>query len=102
MNTKHMLNRFIPFALFIILSACNNDGGTKPESTSVPAVSDSTPIESASATLNKRVALIDPVCKMELEAGSKDTVNYNSQLYTFCSEHCKNEFIKNPAEFVKK
>lgn len=44
----------------------------------------------------------DPVCGMEIDP-AKSNVNstYKGKTYRFCSSHCKADFDKNPAQYVK-
>lgn len=45
----------------------------------------------------------DPVCGMDLKAGSiADTAIYNGKLYGFCSEECKSEFKADPQKYLAK
>lgn len=49
---------------------------------------------------------IDPVCEMDItslvaENALADTASYKGKLYGFCGSGCKDEFVKNPAEFIK-
>lgn len=41
----------------------------------------------------------DPVCGMR--ATDQIMAEYNGQNYYFCSDHCKEQFIASPEEFVK-
>ena len=43
----------------------------------------------------------DPNCGMPVTAGIEDTVHYNGKVYGFCSDECKQAFLKNPAELAK-
>ncbi|PZU86373.1 MAG: ATPase P [Chryseobacterium sp.] len=43
----------------------------------------------------------DPICHMKTTDFLKDTVIYKNKTYGFCSDHCKTEFKKNPAKYVK-
>jgi YHS domain-containing protein len=43
----------------------------------------------------------DPNCGMPVTAGIEDTVHYNGKVYGFCSDECKQAFMKNPAELAK-
>lgn len=43
----------------------------------------------------------DPVCGMPAFKYMEDTALYNNKIYAFCSKDCKDEFVKNPAEYVK-
>ena len=45
--------------------------------------------------------LKDPSCGMPLTAGIDDTLNYNGKVYGFCSDECRDEFKKNPAQLAK-
>ncbi len=54
------------------------------------------PIDSA-----KKV-IIDPVCKMKIKANTSKTTVYNKITYNFCSESCKQKFLAEPANYVKK
>lgn len=45
----------------------------------------------------------DPVCKMLIEKSeAKAEVTYNGEKYYFCSEECKEEFLKNPEKYLSK
>ncbi len=44
----------------------------------------------------------DPICHMKTAEFLKDTAVYENKIYGFCSDHCKSEFKKNPAKYVKK
>lgn len=43
----------------------------------------------------------DPVCGMPAFRYMEDTAVYNNKIYAFCSKDCKDEFVKNPTEYVK-
>ena len=43
----------------------------------------------------------DPNCGMPVTAGIEDTVHYNGKVYGFCSEECKDAFLKNPVALAK-
>ena len=44
----------------------------------------------------------DPVCGMPLSHGAKDTTLYKEKIIGFCSKECKEEFLKNPKQYVLK
>lgn len=45
--------------------------------------------------------LIDPVCKMQVTSDpSAPHANFNGKTYFFCSEHCKEQFLKSPANYT--
>jgi YHS domain-containing protein len=43
----------------------------------------------------------DPGCGMPVTAGIKDTVHYNGKVYGFCSDECRDAFLKDPAVMAK-
>ncbi|MFM8833401.1 MAG: DJ-1/PfpI family protein [Cytophagales bacterium] len=45
---------------------------------------------------------IDPVCHMSVAAGHADTVRYKNDVYGFCSQMCKESFVKDPERFLSK
>ena len=47
----------------------------------------------------KDEAVKDPVCGMEA-SGDLFQANHQSKSYYFCSEHCKEQFIANPGEYI--
>ena len=47
----------------------------------------------------KKESHIDPVCGMEA-SGDLFQANHQSKSYYFCSEHCKEQFIANPGEYI--
>ena len=42
--------------------------------------------------------LKDPVCGMM--AADKITLEYQGQTYAFCSDHCRQQFQKNPESYI--
>lgn len=46
----------------------------------------------------------DLVCKMKINTKSTTTLNYLHEKvnYSFCSEACKKNFIKQPSKYIKK
>lgn len=44
----------------------------------------------------------DPVCKMKIKPTSAKTIVYSKLTYHFCSESCKQKFVAEPAEYIKK
>ncbi len=45
----------------------------------------------------------DPVCGMEIKDTAKaETVEYKDKKYYLCSTMCKNKFLENPENYVKK
>lgn len=82
----------------LLFTACgsqqNNPSETKISDTSINKVMDSisTKTYAASEVNNKK----DPTCGMPVTAGISDTAHYEKYTIGFCSNECKNEFLKNP------
>lgn len=94
--SKFSFFSFLPAFLFLF-SACNQ----QPKSTNPPAVMQ----QHDSAEKKYTVAMVDnkkdPNCGMPVSAGIEDTVHYDGKVYGFCSDECKQAFLKNPAELSK-
>ncbi|HCL84142.1 MAG TPA: hypothetical protein DIC22_09215 [Chitinophagaceae bacterium] len=43
----------------------------------------------------------DPSCGMPVTAGIMDTVHYKGKVYGFCSDECKQLFLKDPGTLAK-
>jgi len=50
----------------------------------------------------KETKLEDPVCHMKVKKGGKITAKHKVVEYSFCSESCKESFVKNPEKYIKK
>lgn len=44
----------------------------------------------------------DPSCGMSLKMGLSDTAHYKGKIYGFCSDECRNKFLKKPESYVVK
>lgn len=43
----------------------------------------------------------DPVCGMEINMETAPAkIEYEGQIYYFCSQDCKEAFVKNPEEYI--
>ncbi|MFZ2086960.1 MAG: YHS domain-containing protein [Desulfobaccales bacterium] len=55
------------------------------------------------AEQEKPICTVDPVCNLDLAAQHGQFMyDFEDVTYYFCSELCKNEFIRQPERFVKK
>jgi YHS domain-containing protein len=55
------------------------------------------------AEKEKTICTVDPVCNMDLESHHGEFMyDFEDVTYYFCSELCKNEFVRQPKNFVKK
>lgn len=44
---------------------------------------------------------VDPICKMNVDPEkAAATFEHNGKIYYFCSEHCQEEFSKNPERYL--
>lgn len=44
----------------------------------------------------------DPVCEMSTADHLSDTIQYEGKVYGFCSTQCKEDFAKDPAQYLSK
>jgi YHS domain-containing protein len=52
-------------------------------------------------TAGKMTGNVDPVCKMEVDAGNAQYSSvYEGVKYVFCSARCQQEFEKNPGQYI--
>ncbi len=105
MGQESRFNKYLSLTFFSILSsfvflltACNHH----PQAEVAPAV-----MEQPDSTEKKYTAAMvdnkkDPSCGMPVTAGIKDTVHYKGKVYGFCSDECKQAFLKNPEALAKK
>ncbi|MBL0182148.1 MAG: YHS domain-containing protein [Chitinophagaceae bacterium] len=42
----------------------------------------------------------DLVCGMPVKAGVEDTAHYKGKVYGFCAKECKEEFLKDPQQYL--
>lgn len=88
---------FIGAALLVI--ACNRSA--KKHETRAPMPMQVT-ADTAKATLKKLAfdSKTDLVCGMPVRAGVEDTLHYKGKLYGFCAKECKEEFLKDPQQYL--
>lgn len=53
-------------------------------------------------SVEKETKLEDPVCHMKVKKTGKITAKHKDVEYSFCSESCKESFVKNPDKYIKK
>jgi YHS domain-containing protein len=87
----------IAMAATLFVGSCNLD----PKSTTSDAVkpnSDLVKTKFTAAMVDNRK---DPSCGMPVTAGISDTSHYNGKVFGFCSDECKQAFLKDPVELAK-
>ena len=98
---------FLSSSFFIIISACNHSQQSgKSENAELTDSSSMKPAVTIDSAKKKfTVAMVDnkkdPNCGMPVTAGIEDTVHYKGKVYGFCSNECKQAFLKNPDALVK-
>ena len=81
----------------IIITSCNNQPKEDKSTEAIAATTTDTVIKFTAAMVdNKR----DPSCGMPVAAGIEDTVHYKGKILGFCSQDCKNDFLKNPEKGI--
>lgn len=94
--------------LSLAVASCNNASEEKkqPETKMDTGVVITTP-EKADTTKKINIAEADladkkdPVCGMPAFKYLQDTAHYDNKIYGFCSKDCKDEFLKDPKQYVK-
>ena len=96
--------KFHPISVFLsillvssLIFACND---LKP-----PVVIPATPVANKDSVKKFTSAMVDnkkdPSCGMPVTAGIMDTVHFKGKVYGFCSDECKQAFLKNPELLAK-
>lgn len=85
---------------FLLMAAACNPTAHKPEMVKTMPVPSGA--GSAKAALKKLPfdSKTDLVCGMPVSAGVEDTFRYKGKLYGFCATECKQEFVKEPEQYL--
>ena len=83
--------------LVTLVLACNQKPKTEPTAVQLQK-SDSVRKKFTAAMVDNKK---DPSCGMPLTAGIEDTIHFNGKVYGFCSDECKQIFLKNPNTLAK-
>ncbi len=83
--------------LLLLTAACNQPDHNHQSAMSIPAKTDSLKAELKNLDFDSKT---DLVCGMPLKAGVEDTVRYRGKLYGFCARECKEEFLKEPQQYL--
>jgi YHS domain-containing protein len=95
-NSKIVVMRFILiFCLFV--AGCRQNPKVEMNSAVIPGTDTLKKKFTSDMVDNKK----DPSCGMPVTAGIEDTVHYNGKVYGFCSDECKQQFLKNPVALAK-
>jgi YHS domain-containing protein len=96
-NSSLFVRLIIPTAICTFVYSCNQ----QPQITNTPSEMrqhDSAEKKFTASMVDNRK---DPNCGMPVTAGIEDTVHYNGKVYGFCSDECKQAFLKNPSGLAK-
>ena len=92
---KIFISLFI-ISIALTVCSCNNNAPT-------PAtVSTDTTQAVSKYTLQMVDSTKDPACGMPLSAGIADTLHYGGKVYGFCSDECRDNFLKDPKKYLSK
>ena len=84
-------------AAILFVGSCNLDTKS-PTSDAVMHNADSAKTKFTTAMVDNRK---DPSCGMPVTAGIADTIHYNGKVFGFCSDECKQAFLKDPVAMAK-
>jgi YHS domain-containing protein len=83
--------------VILLFAACN-----APHTQNATVLADTTAIDSSKYPVSMVNNKKDLVCGMPVSAGIGDTAHYNGKVYGFCSQECKDQFLKDPAKYAAK
>lgn len=89
---------FITLSMVVLIFSCNQKQ-TKSSASDVPSVKEVAKEENIFKQMkfdNKK----DFICEMPVTAGVSDTAQYKGKVYGFCATECKEEFLKNPEQYL--
>jgi len=103
-----MIKNISPLHFLLIsmlaITACHQNPKSE-ENADVSVSSDSMVVKADSSKPKFTVAMVDnkkdPNCGMPVTAGIADTVHYKGKVYGFCSDECRDAFLKNPDALAK-
>ena len=88
----------------LALGACHQNPKSV-ENADINAGADSMALKTESKKTTFTAVMVDnkkdPNCGMPVTAGIADTVHYKGKVYGFCSDECRDAFLKNPDALVK-
>lgn len=88
----------IPAYFLLIITACNQPEHKRELVMPPTAVkTDSVKTKLKNLAFDSKT---DLVCGMPVKAGVEDTVLYKGKVYGFCAKECKEEFLKDPKQYL--
>src|ERR1700749_2842555 len=108
MNISMTKNTFLFHALLIslmVITGCHQNPKSEESDASGATAIDTMVVKSDKVKPKFTAAMVDnkkdPNCGMPVTAGIADTVHYKGKVYGFCSDECRDAFLKNPDALVK-
>ncbi len=104
LRLKKISQFYFVFVFMLAIAACHqnpkseeSDAVITGADTMIVKTDSNKPVYTAAMVDNKK----DPNCGMPVTAGIADTVHYKGKVYGFCSDECRDAFLKNPDALVK-
>lgn len=93
----------IILVVMAVVSASCTSQNKGPEIKTAPALEEA---QNDTTVSNKSLIALandkDPVCGMPVNSADvTDTTLYDGKVYGFCSEGCKDDFLKSPKDYIK-
>ena len=85
--------------IFIAVVSCKNENQNQNLEVKVADEHNHSATKKLDVKVDNR---LDPICEMETTGHLSDTIHYNGKIYGFCSSGCKEEFAKNPEQYLSK
>jgi YHS domain-containing protein len=92
-SIKSQLFKLVSALLILAVLSCSQNPKKEIESPAFNQTADSVKPKFTAAMIDNKN---DPSCGMPVSAGIADTVHYKGKVYGFCSDECKQIFLKNP------
>ena len=91
------MKAIIPVLCILVLAACH-----RSSSSNAPAPAAVAPMQDTSSHFTAAMvdSKSDPVCGMPSTAGMQDTIHYQGKVIGFCSDECRNQFLKDPKKYT--
>jgi YHS domain-containing protein len=104
-----MIKNISPLHFLLIsmlaITACHQNPKSEESDAANAAVTDTMVVKADSSKPKFTAAMVDnkkdPNCGMPVTAGIADTVHYKGKVYGFCSDECRDAFLKNPEALAK-
>jgi YHS domain-containing protein len=104
MNKNTSLFHYLLITMLAI-TACHQNPKSVESDAAISTGADTMTVKTDSTKATFTAAMVDnkkdPNCGMPVTAGIADTIHYKGKVYGFCSDECRDAFLKNPDALVK-